>query len=31
MTRTLVGNHSHWGAFSAVVEDGRVVDAIPFA
>jgi biotin/methionine sulfoxide reductase len=31
MTRTLVPHHSHWGAFSAVVEDGRVVGAEPFA
>ncbi|HZU90142.1 MAG TPA: molybdopterin-dependent oxidoreductase [Stellaceae bacterium] len=31
MSRTLVPNHSHWGAFSAVVEDGRVVGAVPFA
>src|SRR5580658_8101030 len=31
MIRTLVPNHSHWGAFSAVVEDGRVVGAEPFA
>ena len=31
MDRTLVSNHSHWGAFSAVVEDGRVVGAEPFA
>ncbi len=30
MTRTLVSHHSHWGAFSAVVEDGRVVGALPF-
>src|SRR5271155_1760850 len=29
--RTLVGNHSHWGAFSAVVEDGRIIGAEPFA
>jgi biotin/methionine sulfoxide reductase len=31
MTRTLVSNHSHFGAFSAVVENGRVVGAEPFA
>ena len=31
MSRTLVCNHSHWGAFNAVVEDGRVVGATPFA
>jgi biotin/methionine sulfoxide reductase len=30
MTETLVRNHSHWGAFSAVVEDGRVVGVKPF-
>ncbi len=27
----LVPNHSHWGAFSAVVEGGRVVGTKPFA
>lgn len=31
MTRILVPNHSHWGAFSAVVEDGRLVGVEPFA
>ncbi len=31
MSRTLVCNHSHWGAFSAIVEDGRVVGTAPFA
>jgi biotin/methionine sulfoxide reductase len=31
MGRTLVGNHSHWGAFSAIVEDGRVIGTAPFA
>ena len=31
MGRTLVTNHSHWGAFSAVVEDGRVIGTKPFA
>ena len=30
MTQTLVRNHSHWGAFTAVVEDGRVVGVKPF-
>ncbi|HJU16322.1 MAG TPA: molybdopterin-dependent oxidoreductase [Stellaceae bacterium] len=30
MDRTLVPQHSHWGAFSAVVENGRVVGAEPF-
>ena len=30
MTRTLVRNHSHWGAFLAEVEDGRVVGVQPF-
>ena len=25
MTKKLVRNHSHWGAFLAEVEDGRVV------
>ncbi len=30
MDRALVYNHSHWGAFSAVVKDGRVVGATPF-
>ena len=30
MNRKLVPHHSHWGAFSAVVEDGRVVGAVPF-
>src|SRR5215472_17265536 len=31
MTRKLVPHHSHFGAFSAIVEDGRVVGAEPFA
>jgi hypothetical protein len=31
MGRTLIANHSHWGAFSAIVEDGRVVGTKPFA
>src|SRR5438874_702340 len=31
MDRKLVPHHSHWGAFSAVVEDGKLVDAVPFA
>jgi biotin/methionine sulfoxide reductase len=30
MTARLVRNHSHWGAFFAVVEDGRVVGVRPF-
>ena len=30
MNRKLVPHHSHWGAFNAVVEDGRVVGAVPF-
>ena len=30
MHRRLVPHHSHWGAFSAVVEDGKVVGAVPF-
>lgn len=30
MTRKLVRNHSHWGAFVAEVEDGRVVGVQPF-
>ena len=30
MTRTLVRNHSHWGAFTAEVEDGRIVGVRPF-
>ncbi|HVC51425.1 MAG TPA: molybdopterin-dependent oxidoreductase [Stellaceae bacterium] len=30
MTKILVRNHSHWGAFNAVVEDGRVVGVTPF-
>ncbi|MGH6671207.1 MAG: molybdopterin-dependent oxidoreductase [Xanthobacteraceae bacterium] len=30
MTRKLVRNHSHWGAFLAEVEDGRVVGVRPF-
>src|SRR5262245_19376638 len=31
MTTRLVQHHSHWGAFLAEVEDGRVVSAKPFA
>ncbi|HUI94765.1 MAG TPA: molybdopterin-dependent oxidoreductase [Xanthobacteraceae bacterium] len=30
MTPTLVRNHSHWGAFLAEVENGRVVGVRPF-
>jgi biotin/methionine sulfoxide reductase len=30
MKRKLVPHHSHWGAFNAVVEDGKVVGAVPF-
>jgi biotin/methionine sulfoxide reductase len=30
MTKTVVRNHSHWGAFLAEVEDGRVVGVRPF-
>ena len=30
MTKTLVRNHSHWGAFLAEVEDGRIVGVRPF-
>src|SRR5215469_2004481 len=30
MNRKLVPHHSHWGAFNAVVEDGKVVGAVPF-
>src|SRR5437899_1816907 len=30
MTRKLVRNHSHWGAFLAEVEQGRVVGVRPF-
>jgi biotin/methionine sulfoxide reductase len=30
MDRKLVPHHSHWGAFNAVIEDGRVVGAEPF-
>jgi biotin/methionine sulfoxide reductase len=30
MDRTIVSHHSHFGAFNAIVEDGRVVGAIPF-
>ena len=29
MDHTLVHNHSHWGAFSAVVEDGRSLVQYP--
>ena len=30
MTTTFVRNHSHWGAFLAEVEDGRIVGVRPF-
>src|ERR1700736_5290604 len=30
MNRKLFPHHSHWGAFNAVVEDGKVVGAVPF-
>ena len=30
MTMQLVRNHSHWGAFFAEVDDGRVVGVRPF-
>ena len=30
MNRKLVPHHSHWGAYNAVVEDGKVVGAVPF-
>jgi len=30
MNRGLVPHHSHWGAFNAVIEDGKIVDAVPF-
>jgi biotin/methionine sulfoxide reductase len=30
MHRTLVPHHSHFGAFNAVVEDGKIVGAVPF-
>jgi biotin/methionine sulfoxide reductase len=30
MDRKLVPHHSHWGAFNAVVEDSKVVGAVPF-
>jgi biotin/methionine sulfoxide reductase len=30
MNRKLVPHHSHWGAFNAVLEDGKVVGAVPF-
>ena len=30
MDRKLVPHHSHWGAFNAVVEDGKVIGALPF-
>jgi len=30
MNRKLVPHHSNWGAFNAVVEDGKVVGAVPF-
>jgi biotin/methionine sulfoxide reductase len=30
MNRQFVPHHSHWGAFNAVVEEGKVVGAIPF-
>jgi len=29
MSRKLVPHHSHWGAFNAVVKDGKVVGAVP--
>ena len=31
MTTRLIQHHSHWGAFLAEVEDGRVVGVKPFA
>ena len=31
MTNKLVPNHSHWGAFYAEVDGGRVVGVRPFA
>ena len=30
MDRRLVPHHSHWGAFNAVVEDGKIIGAVPF-
>ena len=30
MNHKLVPHHSHWGAFNAVVEDDKVVGAVPF-
>jgi biotin/methionine sulfoxide reductase len=30
MDRKLVRHHSHWGAFNAVVEDGKVIGTLPF-
>ena len=30
MSRRTVHSSSHWGAFKAVVEDGRFVDVLPF-
>jgi len=30
MTRKVVRNHSHWGAFLAEVKDGRIVGVRPF-
>ena len=30
MTTTFVRNHSHWGAFLAEVENGRIVGVRPF-
>ncbi len=30
MDRKFVPHHAHWGAFNAVVEDGKVVGAVPF-
>lgn len=30
MSRRTVNSSSHWGAFKAVVEDGRFVDVLPF-
>ena len=28
---TIAGNTSHWGAFNAIVQDGRLIDVTPFA
>jgi biotin/methionine sulfoxide reductase len=30
MDRTIVSHHSHFGAFGALIENGRVVGAVPF-